>query len=204
MKKVILVDDEKLVAEAIRRQVDWESCGAVLCRVCLNAFEALKAVEEVRPDIIITDIKMPVMDGLELVRRVRESDPYPEFIILSGYGEFELAKQAMKEGVKQFLLKPCSEEDIRRAIQSARRFPDWHFLFPAPAVRFVWRVGYPVVGGFFPGAPACCGKRADGYFPGLRRRAAHLYSCGCAHRTGGRRLLCPAAGRREKRAGKRE
>ena len=77
MKKVILVDDEKLVAEAIRRQVDWESCGAVLCRVCLNAFEALKAVEEVRPDIIITDIKMPVMDGLELVRRVRESDPYP-------------------------------------------------------------------------------------------------------------------------------
>ena len=52
MKKVILVDDEKLVAEAIRRQVDWESCGAVLCRVCLNAFEALKAVEEVRPDII--------------------------------------------------------------------------------------------------------------------------------------------------------
>lgn len=63
MKKVILVDDEKLVAEAIRRQVDWESCGAVLCRVCLNAFEALKAVEEVRPDIIITDIKMPVMDG---------------------------------------------------------------------------------------------------------------------------------------------
>ena len=58
--EVILVDDEKLVAEAIRRQVDWEYCGAVLCRVCLNAFEALKAVEEVRPDIIITDIKMPV------------------------------------------------------------------------------------------------------------------------------------------------
>lgn len=121
MKKVILVDDEKLVAEAISRQVDWESCGAVLCRVCLNAFEAQRAVEEVRPDIIITDIKMPVMDGLELIRRVRESDPYPEFIILSGYGEFELAKQAMKEGVKQFLLKPCSEEDIRRAIQSALR-----------------------------------------------------------------------------------
>ena len=110
MKKVILVDDEKLVAEAIRRQVDWESCGAVLCRVCLNAFEALKAVEEVRPDIIITDIKMPVMDGLELVRRVRESDPYPEFIILSGYGEFELAKQAMKEGVKQFLLRRASDQ----------------------------------------------------------------------------------------------
>lgn len=86
MKKVILVDDEKLVAEAIRRQVDWESCGAVLCRVCLNAFEALKAVEEVRPDIIITVIKMPVMDGLELVRRWRESDPYPNLLFCPAMG----------------------------------------------------------------------------------------------------------------------
>ena len=66
----------------------------------LNALRRWKAVEEVRPDIIITDSKMPVMDGLELVRRVRGSDPYPNCIIPSGYGEFELAKQAMKEGVK--------------------------------------------------------------------------------------------------------
>lgn len=196
MKKVILVDDEKLVAEAIRRQVDWESCGAVLCRVCLNAFEALKAVEEVRPDIIITDIKMPIMDGLELVRRVRESDPYPEFIILSGYGEFELAKQAMKEGVKQFLLKPCSEEDIRRAIQSALweleiKNANLETAVHKEGIRtallrqtiltclqedftsFFRDADFPMLmerisccGRVFPGAPACCGKRADGYFPG--------------------------------------
>ena len=91
MKKVILVDDEKLVAEAIRRQVDWESCGAVLCRVCLNAFEALKAVEEVRPDIIITDIKMPVMDGLELAAWLAENHKEIRIMFLTGYDDFKYA-----------------------------------------------------------------------------------------------------------------
>ena len=64
---------------------------------------------------------MPVMSGLELIRQVREFDTHVEFIILSGYGEFELAKEAMKEGVKQFLLKPCSETEISEAVNSAKK-----------------------------------------------------------------------------------
>ena len=121
MEKVILVDDERMVAESIEKVVDWSACGVQLAGVYLNGFDALEAIRSLHPDIVITDIKMPVMSGLELIRRVREFDTHVEFIILSGYGEFELAKEAMKEGVKQFLLKPCSETEISEAVNSAKK-----------------------------------------------------------------------------------
>ncbi len=121
MEKVILVDDERMVAESIEKVVDWSACGVQLAGVYLNGFDALEAIRSLHPDIVITDIKMPVMSGLELIRQVREFDTHVEFIILSGYGEFELAKEAMKEGVKQFLLKPCSETEISEAVNSAKK-----------------------------------------------------------------------------------
>ena len=111
-KKVILVDDEKAVVESISRTVDWESEGFALAAACLNGCQALDAIRKHQPDIVITDIKMPVMDGIELIKKTREFDRQVTFIILSGYGEFELAKRAMKEGVREFLLKPCSEGEI--------------------------------------------------------------------------------------------
>lgn len=120
MQKVILVDDERFVAETIARVIDWEACGVQLSGVYLNGFDALEAIRSIHPDIVITDIKMPVMSGLELIRKGRETDDHIEFIILSGYGEFELAKEAMKEGVKQFLLKPCDEEEIKVALENAK------------------------------------------------------------------------------------
>lgn len=119
MKQILLVDDERIVLESISKTVNWHACGVTLAGVCKNAFEALEAIKNQHPDIVITDIKMPVMDGLELIHKVREFDTHVEFIILSGYGEFELAKQAMKEGVRHFLLKPCSEEEIREAVAGA-------------------------------------------------------------------------------------
>lgn len=116
MKKVILVDDEKMVVESISRIVDWENYGFQLCATCLNGFQGLEAIRRYEPDVVITDIKMPVMDGIELIRRTREFNKETAFIILSGYGEFELAKQAMKEGVREYLLKPCGEEEILEAL----------------------------------------------------------------------------------------
>lgn len=117
MKSVLLVDDEKSVVEAISRLVPWEEYGVRLAGCCLNGFDAIKIVECEQPDIVITDIKMPVMDGIELIRKVREMGYDKEFIVLSGYNEFELAQEAMKEGVKHYLLKPCGEEEIREAIE---------------------------------------------------------------------------------------
>lgn len=118
-KKVILVDDEKAIVESISKIVDWESFGFTLTATCLNGFQALEAIKRDRPDIVITDIKMPVIDGIQLIQKTREFNDQVIFIILSGYGEFELAKRAMKEGVREFLLKPCSEEEIIEALQNS-------------------------------------------------------------------------------------
>ncbi len=120
-KKILLVDDEKMVLESISHLVDWEKSNTELIATCLNAFDAFRAIEAQKPDIVITDIKMPVMDGLELIRRVREINQEIEFIVLSGYEEFELAKKAMKEGVKFYLLKPCSEDEILEAVSASVR-----------------------------------------------------------------------------------
>lgn len=118
-RKVVLVDDEKAVVESMSRIVDWESEGFELSATCLNGFKALDAIRRFQPDIVITDIRMPVMDGIELIKRTREFDSQVTFIILSGYGEFELAKRAMKEGVREFLLKPCGEEEILEALKNS-------------------------------------------------------------------------------------
>lgn len=119
MKRIILVDDEKMVVESISNLVHWEKCSAELIATCLNAYDALDIIAADKPDIVITDIKMPVLDGLELIRRAREIKPDIEFIVLSGYEEFELAKRAMKEGVKFYLLKPCSEDEIMEAVSAS-------------------------------------------------------------------------------------
>ena len=121
MKTVVLVDDERSVVESISKLVKWEQYGVKLVATCLNGFEALEAVKKNSPDIVITDIKMPVMNGLELIHRIKEASEKTEFIILSGYGEFEYAKEAMKEGVKYYLLKPFGEKDITEAIQASLR-----------------------------------------------------------------------------------
>lgn len=118
-KKVILVDDEKAIVESISKIVDWEAFGFTLTSTCLNGFQALEAIRRDNPDIVITDIKMPVIDGIQLIQKTREFNSQVIFIILSGYGEFELAKRAMREGVREFLLKPCSEEEIIEALQNS-------------------------------------------------------------------------------------
>lgn len=116
-----MVDDEKAVVESISKIVDWEAFGYTLTSACLNGFQALDAIRKDNPDIVITDIRMPVMDGIQLIQKTREFNTQVIFIILSGYGEFELAKRAMKEGVREFLLKPCSEEEIIEALQNSCR-----------------------------------------------------------------------------------
>ncbi|AIQ70217.1 response regulator transcription factor [Paenibacillus graminis] len=112
MFRVVLADDETIALEGLRTLTDWEELGFEICGACENGEEALAAVEECSPDLVITDIRMPGIDGLELIKRVRQLEmEQPVFVVLSGYGEFEYARTALRYGVRHYLLKPVMEEE---------------------------------------------------------------------------------------------
>lgn len=117
MIKVMLVDDESKVREAIRHLVPWEQLGIRLIGNCSNAVEALHEMTEEMPDILITDIKMPVMNGIELIGRVKVMYPLIQCVIISGYDDFSLAQAAMAEGVRHYLLKPFMQDEVVDILQ---------------------------------------------------------------------------------------
>jgi two-component system response regulator YesN len=118
MYSVLLVDDERIILEGISAIMDWESCGTKLIGTARNGLDAKALAEREKPDIIITDIRMPGMDGLQLVEAVKEIHPDTEFIMLSGFGDFEYARTAMRYGVKHYLTKPCNERAIAEALKA--------------------------------------------------------------------------------------
>lgn len=116
MYKVLLVDDERIILNGISRIVNWEASGTVLAGTARNGLEAFDFITNHSPDIVISDIRMPGMDGLELVAKAMERYPHLRFILLSGYSEFDYARTAMQYGVKHYLLKPCNESAIESAL----------------------------------------------------------------------------------------
>lgn len=112
MLRLIIVDDEKIIRETISNLIDWNSIGIEVVGLCKNGIEAYDMILDEYPDIVMSDIKMPGLSGLELIKRISQTDHDIEFIILSGYGEFDYAKETMKYGVKHYLLKPCNESQI--------------------------------------------------------------------------------------------
>lgn len=115
--KVLLADDEKNIVQGISSVVDWGALNTELVATAKNGIDAYEKMIAFKPDIVISDIRMPGMDGLGLVAKSHEEFPGVQFILLSGYSEFEYARTAMHYGVKNYLLKPCSEEKITAAIQ---------------------------------------------------------------------------------------
>lgn len=116
MYKVLIVDDERIILEGIAGLMEWEQYGTQLAGTARNGVEALDFIRKHEPDIVISDIRMPGMDGLKLAERTRELYPSIAFIMLSGFGEFDYARQAMQHGVKHYLLKPCNENTIGEAL----------------------------------------------------------------------------------------
>ncbi|WP_434752676.1 response regulator [Paenibacillus amylolyticus] len=120
MYRVLLVDDEEDVREGLVVEVDWEVLDLRIVGLAENGREALEMAERVEPDIVITDISMPFMDGLELARRLRERNPLVKVVILTGYDEFDYARQAVSLSVDEYLLKPFSAGHLTELLTRLR------------------------------------------------------------------------------------
>ncbi len=120
MIKVFLCEDEFVVREGIKNNIDWTGNGYEFVGEASDGELALPLIRKLEPDIVITDIKMPFMDGLELSRIIRKELPFAEIVILSGYEEFDYAKQAISIGVAQYLTKPISGDDLLRELDALR------------------------------------------------------------------------------------
>lgn len=117
--RLLIVDDEPLIRKGLAKLVEKNPLGWSVIGEAGNGQEAYTKLEELHPDLVITDIRMPLMDGLELARQIALSNPGTAVIILTGYRDFEYAQAAIQYGVKQFLLKPCPEEEVCRVLQDA-------------------------------------------------------------------------------------
>ncbi|WP_339206731.1 response regulator [Paenibacillus sp. FSL K6-3182] len=124
MYKLLLVDDEPEVTEGLMSEIDWKSCGFSEVRTAGNGKEAMEIFEKMEPDVLITDISMPYMNGLELSEWARKIYPITRIVILSGHDEFEYAKQAIHLQVEAYVLKPFSAKQLTDTIAEVAKRMD--------------------------------------------------------------------------------
>ncbi|MEK4117366.1 response regulator [Paenibacillus sp. FSL W8-0919] len=117
MMNVLLVDDEPWVIEGLRTMVNWRNFGFQICGEASSGSEAFSMIQELKPELVLTDINMPVINGLELIERSNQKLARPpKFVILSGYDNFDYALTAMQQRVTEYLLKPFDEEEIEAVL----------------------------------------------------------------------------------------
>lgn len=116
MLKVIIADDELHIRNLLKYLIHWEELGLTFAAEYDNGPDVVEHVEREHIDIIITDIQMPGMDGLDMIRAVRETDPNSRFIVVSGYRDFAYAQTAVKLGVSDYILKPIDEDELNAAL----------------------------------------------------------------------------------------
>ncbi|MEH7081650.1 response regulator [Neobacillus drentensis] len=119
--KVIIADDEIQIRKGLRMKVDWEEEGFQIAGEASNGKEVLELLGKMDIDLVLTDMRMPIMDGLELAKRCQQEYPNVKVIVLSGYSDFELVRGSMKEGVKDYLLKPVAPDELVEALQKIRK-----------------------------------------------------------------------------------
>ncbi|MDF2942276.1 MAG: two component transcriptional regulator, AraC family [Herbinix sp.] len=120
MFKVLLVDDEILTREAISMNIPWEEQGFCLIGTAENGQEAIEQMKHMQPDLVITDICMPYMDGLELANYIHQNFPDTKVVILSGHDEFEYARHALAYHVKEYILKPITSLELKEVLKRVR------------------------------------------------------------------------------------
>ena len=120
MFQVLLVDNESSILGGLQVAIDWAAQDCAICGTATNGVDALQKIADRRPDIVISDIRMPEMDGLTLARRIREDYPATPVILLTGFPDFEYAQRAIQYQVADFVLKPTTEEQLIQALRNAR------------------------------------------------------------------------------------
>lgn len=137
MKKVLIVDDEYLLREFVKSTVNWERYGLFVADEAEDGREVVEKACKIRPDIIIMDINIPFINGLEVSKRIKETLPGTQIIILTAYGEFEYAREAIKFGAVSFLLKPLDPEGLEKELENAVRKIDESISYEQQSIRDV-------------------------------------------------------------------
>ena len=114
---VLIADDEKNICLMIQKMIHWEDYGMEVIGIVHNGIEAMQMIETQRPQLVISDIRMPGYDGLALVKRTRELNLETDFIIISGYKQFEYAHTAINLGVENYLLKPIDQGELQKVLK---------------------------------------------------------------------------------------
>lgn len=120
MYKILLVDDEILVRDAIRENIDWKSLDCELVGDCENGRQAVEFVQSHKVDVVLTDICMPYMDGMELSEFLHDNYPDILIVIFSGFGEFEYAKKAIRYNVSEYMLKPVTAMELTKVLRNMK------------------------------------------------------------------------------------
>lgn len=118
--RVLLADDEEEIRTGISRKIDWAGLGFELVGQAENGADALELAEQLRPDVVLTDIRMPFMDGMELCRRLKQSLPAAKLVVFSGFDDFEYARQAISMNVSEYILKPINAPELTSVLIKLR------------------------------------------------------------------------------------
>lgn len=113
---MIIADDERIIRESLATMIDWNALGVEVVAVCKTGIEVLDSLMDSSPDIVLTDIRMPGMDGLELIERIQSMDSQIHFILISSHRDFDYAHKAMQCGVQHYLVKPIVENELIKAV----------------------------------------------------------------------------------------
>lgn len=113
---IVIADDEKKICKLIEYLIDWDGIGLKLLGVAYDGLSAFQLIQEKKPDFLLTDIRMPGMDGLKLIEEAKKQNDSLKCIIISGYKDFQYAQQGMRYGVRDYLLKPINQEDLTRTL----------------------------------------------------------------------------------------
>lgn len=129
MYRIILIDDDTETLETIASYYDWDKMGIELAATADNGISGLKAILDIKPDVVLIDIKMPGMSGLQVIEETQKNGHFPYFIVISGHADFEYAQTALRLSVSDYLLKPYSPDNLRNAFEKAftaleRRIPN--------------------------------------------------------------------------------